>query len=282
MVSRRATLVAVSVAFSVGCGDDVTLRLLEPEPGSASGGAGRGGSAGATGTGGGSGSGPPRIAADALVHRYDFEGSGTRVIDRVGGDDGFLEGGAELDGRGNAVFDGEDDFAALPAGVVSSLEGGTLLAWLTWNDSQCWQRVFDFGSQMTGSNGALESETSLFLAPEACGSGGPMSGSIELPGGERYPLDAPDPLPSGRSAMAGVVVDPAAAVFRIVLDGDVIKQRAMPRVLSDIDDVNAWLGRSQYEVDRFLDARYEEFRIYSRPLTDAELSAIFAAGPDEP
>jgi hypothetical protein len=281
VVSRRATLVVVSVVFSVGCGDDVTLRLLEPEPGSASGGTGDGGFAGATGTGGGSGAGAPLIAADALVHRYDFEGSGTRLIDRVGGDDGYLEGGAELDGRGNAVFDGEDDFAALPAGVVSSLEGGTLLAWLTWNDSQCWQRVFDFGSQMTGSNGALESETSLFLAPEACGSGS-MSGSIELPGGERYPLDAPDPLPSGRSAMAGVVVDPDAEVFRIVLDGNVIRQRAMPRLLSDIDDVNAWLGRSQYEVDRFLDARYEEFRIYSRPLTGDELVAIFEAGPDEP
>jgi hypothetical protein len=278
VVSRRATLVVVSVAFSVGCGDDVTLSLLEPERGGASGAAGSGSTAGATG--GGSGAGAPLIAADALVHRYDFEGSGTRVADRVGGDDGFLEGGAELDGRGNAVFDGEDDFAALPAGVVSSLVGGTLLAWLTWNDSQCWQRVFDFGSQMTGRNGALESETSLFLAPEACGSGS-MSGSIELPGGERYPLDAPDPLPSGRSTMAGVVIDPAAEVFRIVLDGSVIKQRAMPRALSDIDDVNAWLGRSQYEVDRFLDARYEEFRIYSRPLTDEELAAIFAAGPDE-
>jgi hypothetical protein len=279
VVSGRATLVVVSVALVIGCGDDVTLRLLEPEPGSASGGGG--GSAAATGTGGGSGAAAPLIAADALVHRYDFEGDGTRVIDRVGGDDGFLEGGAELDGRGRAVFDGQDDFAALPAGVLSSLEGGALLAWLTWNDSQCWQRVFDFGSQMTGRNGALESETSLFLAPEACGSGS-MSGSIELPGGERYPLDAPGPLPSGRSAMAGVVIDPAAEVFRIVLDGNVIKQRAMPRLLSDIDDVNAWLGRSQYEVDRFLDARYEEFRIYSRPLTDEELVAIFAAGPDAP
>lgn len=275
----------ISFFLAAGCGDDVTLRLLEPEPGSASGGSGGGASGGEAGTGGSaggaSGAGARPIAADALIHRYDFEGSGTDVVDRVGTEDGSLEGGAELDGEGNAILDGSNDFVSLPAGLISSLDGGTLVAWLTWNASPCWQRVFDFGSQMTGSKGALESETSLFVAPQTCGSG-LMSGSIELPGGERYSIEAAEPLPSGQSAMAGIVVDPEADQIRLLLDGVVVNQRSTSRSFADIDDVNAWLGRSQYEIDRFLDARYEEFRVYSRALTDAELLAIFEAGPDVP
>jgi len=259
------------------------LRLLEGERGSEGGFAGDGGSGGSSGSasaGGSAGTGAEPVAAEALIHRYDFEGEGAAVVDRVGGADGALEGGATLDGQGGTVLDGAKDFVSLPPGLISGLDGATLLAWLTWNDSPCWQRVFDFGSQVTGSEGLLVAETSLFLAPEGCGSN-VMVASVELPN-ERYPIEAPGGLPAGRLVMAGVVVDPSAAELRMVLDGSVIGRRALRRLLSEIDDTNAWLGRSLYEHDRFLNARFDEFRIYSRALDDAELLAIFQAGPDQP
>ncbi len=268
----------LSLAAAVGCGDAVTLRLLEPGPG----GSATGSSGGAVGTGGVdgfAGAGAPPIAGDALIHRYDFAGSGTTLADRVGAADGRLEGGAELDGEGGAVLDGRDDFASLPPGLISSLDGVTLLAWLTWNDSTCWQRVFDFGSQVTGSEGLLVAETSLFLAPEGCGSNR-MVASIELPNFEHYPLEAAQGLPPGRTLVTGVVVDTASDELKMVLDGSVTGRTAMPRSLSEIRDSNAWLGRSQYEQDRFLNARLEEFRVYARALSDAELAAISEAGPD--
>ena len=281
MVPRLRALALVSVALAAGCGDELTLRLLEPEPGSASSG-GSGGAASGDATGNrGAAAGAPSLAADALIHRYDFEGAGSAVVDRVGEADGLLEGGAELDRQGGAVLDGSNDFVSLPPGLISGLDAVTLLAWLTWNDSPCWQRVFDFGSQIAGSEGLLVAGTSLFLAPEGCGTNR-MVASIELPNFERYAIEAAEGLPSGRPLVTGVVVDPGAAELALVLEGQVIERRAMPRLLSDIDDVNGWLGRSQYENDRFLNARVEEFRVYSRALTEAELLATFEAGPGAP
>ncbi len=281
VVYRHAALALLWLTVAVGCGDDITLRLLEREPsGSAS--SSSGGSAGSGGLGAGGGStaaGAPSIAGDALIHRYDFAGSGTTLADRAGTADGRLEGGAELDGEGGALLDGRDDFASLPPGLISSLDEVTLLAWLTWNDSPCWQRVFDIGSQITGSEGLLVAETSLFLAPEGCGSNR-MVASIELPNFERYGLEAAQGLPAGRPLVTGVVVDTSSAELKLVLDGSVIGREPMPRPLSLLRDSNVWLGRSQYEHDRFLNARLDEFRVYARALTDSELSAIFEAGPD--
>jgi hypothetical protein len=50
--------------------------------------------------------------------------------------------------------------------------------------------------------------------------------------------------------------------------------------LSDINDVNAWLGRSQFEVDAWFSGTFHEFRIYNAALTEAQISASFEAGPD--
>ena len=52
-----------------------------------------------------------------------------------------------------------------------------------------------------------------------------------------------------------------------------------PSSLSLVEDVNVWLGRSQWG-DPFFNGSYDEFRIYDGPLSDAEVAASFAAGPN--
>lgn len=49
--------------------------------------------------------------------------------------------------------------------------------------------------------------------------------------------------------------------------------------LAALNDVNNWLGRSNYLVDPPLSAVLVEFRIYSQALTAAQLAASFGAGP---
>src|SRR4051812_38010382 len=56
--------------------------------------------------------------ASHLIHRYGFEGQGTRVVDSVGSADGSVEGGAVLDGAGHLTLDGKDDYVNLPNGLV--------------------------------------------------------------------------------------------------------------------------------------------------------------------
>jgi hypothetical protein len=41
---------------------------------------------------------------------------------------------------------------------------------------------------------------------------------------------------------------------------------------------NNWIGRSQYAADPFLDGQIDEFRIYNRALSAAEVQALFTAG----
>ena len=52
--------------------------------------------------------------------------------------------------------------------------------------------------------------------------------------------------------------------------------------LSTINDVNNWLGRSQWVQDSYLSGRYEELRIYDGALSDAEVAMLAERGPDHP
>ncbi|MDF3068902.1 MAG: hypothetical protein K0R38_4503, partial [Polyangiaceae bacterium] len=86
----------------------------------------------------------------ALIHRYDFEGNGTTVLDRVGAAHGSVTQGAtlsKLDGRGVVLLGGgtAGAYVDLPNKLMSTLTNVTLEAWVTWGGGKAWQRVFDFG-----------------------------------------------------------------------------------------------------------------------------------------
>jgi hypothetical protein len=44
--------------------------------------------------------------------------------------------------------------------------------------------------------------------------------------------------------------------------------------------VNNWLGRSQYTADPYYPGVYAELRVYSSALSDCEVEAFAALGPD--
>jgi hypothetical protein len=51
-------------------------------------------------------------------------------------------------------------------------------------------------------------------------------------------------------------------------------------LISAINDINNFLGRSQFTADANLQADYDEFRIYNHVLTPGEVLGDFQAGPD--
>jgi hypothetical protein len=63
-------------------------------------------------------------------------------------------------------------------------------------------------------------------------------------------------------------------------DGGLLLACVLARPLSSIDDVNNWLGHSNFSADVDLSASYDEFRIYGAALTASEINASFMAGPD--
>jgi Concanavalin A-like lectin/glucanases superfamily len=62
-------------------------------------------------------------------------------------------------------------------------------------------------------------------------------------------------------------------------NGNVATLRAH-NILSQVKDDNNWLGRSQWAPDPLFQGVYDEFRIYSKALSAAQIAEDFARGPD--
>lgn len=250
----------------LGCSEHAHLRLLEPA---------------------GSSPGGPSADLDAsdprssLVLRYDFSGSGTVVRDRVGTADGAILGGAALDGSGGLTLDGRDDYVDMPDRTVSRLESASFVIWLQWRGGVCWQRIFDFGSNDRGEDRVGYALSSLFMTPATCGTGA-FTVSGEFASGVQSRVADDEPLPADTDLQVALVLDAAASTLTLYRDGARVAQGSADFALSEIDDVNCWLGRSQWIQDYLLAGRYDELRIYDRALSASEVAAQLARGPDDP
>jgi hypothetical protein len=224
------------------------------------------------------------------VHRYDFEGTGTAVMDRVGTAHGALVGGASLsnvDGKGVVVLNGGTTgaYVDLPNGLVSSLTSATFEAWVSWGGGDAWQRIFDFGdsSNVSPEDNPASGKSYLFLTPMTdAGSGGFMRAAYSLAGGAATAetrVDAPGSLLLGLAQLV-VTVDAAGGQLLLYQDGKAVSGQAFSGVLASLNDVNCWLGRSQYAADPELGGTFHDFRIYAAALTPAQIAASFASGPD--
>jgi Concanavalin A-like lectin/glucanases superfamily len=226
----------------------------------------------------------------ALVHRYDFEGTGTTVTDRVGTAHGVIKGGATLSlvgGKGAVVLSGgtTGPYVDLPNKLISSLTDVTLEAWVTWGGGNAWQRIFDFGdsTNATPEDNPANGKSYLFLTPSTdTASTGVMRGVYSLTGG----AVAAETRVEAATAMAQVlaqvalVVDSKGGKLLMYMNGVSAGEQTFAGSLASINDVNAWLGRSQYNADPELTGTFHDFRIYSAALTPLQIATSFAGGPD--
>jgi hypothetical protein len=220
------------------------------------------------------------LATSALALRYDFEGDGAVVLDRVGTRDGVLRGDALLDTRGGVELDGNDDYVDLPNGVLSGYTSATIMAWLDWYGGFCWQRIFDFGNSDAGEDRVGNATTSLFLTPASCPSQVMLSMTERL--GEQQSTAASRMLPVGQRVQVALVVDDARNEVSLYIDGQLEATSPHVHPLTELEDVNNWLGRSQWVQDGNLSARYDELRIYSRALSAETVRLLNERGPDMP
>jgi hypothetical protein len=223
----------------------------------------------------------------ALVHRYDFEGTGTAVTDRVGTAHGSVVGGAmlsKLQGRGVVVLSGgaTGPYVDLPNGLVSALSSATFEAWITWGGGGAWQRIFDFGDTTAASpeNNPAGGKTYLFATPSA--QSGVALASYSVDGndmGQQLEAAAAAPLAKSLSQVV-VVASSTAHKLLLYIDGSKAAEQGWTGSLSALHDVNVWLGRSQYTQDPELNAVYHDFRIYNAALSDTQVATAFVAGTD--
>ena len=213
-----------------------------------------------------------------LLHRYSFDGSDQTARDSINGADGTLLGGAVEDGVGHAVLDGVDGYINLPNGLVSGLKDSTIVVWLAWPDGPCWQRVFDFGSTDAGEDHSGMATSSLFMTPLRCPGSGPAL-SFETAAAVLGSVDSNTAFPRQTNTTLSAVLDVSAGQMRLYAVGQLLGTGTMAP-LSELSDVNCWLGRSQWAQDSYLQGSYDEFRIYDAALSPEQLAAVEAAGPN--
>ena len=227
------------------------------------------------------------VLVGSLVHRYTFDGAGTIVTDAWGGPSGKVVN-STLTGDGAVALAGHmsDQYVDLPNGILSALDSATLETWLTWSGGFEWQRIFDFGNDLTDVEGAQSTgDTYLFLTPHLPDSGEGLL-RVAYQRGTEYPevqLDATRALPAGRLTQVAVTFDAGAGTLAVYIDGTFENAKTSdltPISFGALADINNWLGRSQYAADPELGASIEEFRIYERALSAAEVRASFEAGPN--
>jgi len=225
----------------------------------------------------------------SLIHRYSFDGSGATVRDSVGGADGTLVNGAMLDGSGVLALPGEDitppltpdQYANLPNGLISSLSEVTVIAWTTWMNGAGYERVFDFGISDTGEGQGNSGKSYVAVMPSTgFPSGTGLGAEIAMPGVPTLRLGTSEMM-INRPAMVALSLRSGLDVT-LFLDGKLLTQSATPVKLSDIDDVNDFVGESQWSKDHAYHGSYTEFRIYDAALTACQLHTLLVRGPDTP
>lgn len=243
--------------------------------------------------------------AKSLVHRYSFsETSGTNTADSVGGTNwtGTLIGGATLSG-GQVVLDGSSGYVQLPAGLVSNMDNLTLETWVTFigNPINTWAPVFAFGDTDTNSDAnsglgenyvVFQPHTAAPACQQAFGQGLPGSGA-ETDAVGANPLDGLTNvhIVAVYSADAGTfayytngVLAASANILNTLTSpssfaGPCGNHTALAYTLG-ADPFN-FLGHSLYASDPYLNASYDEFRVYDAALQPSQIMADYLLGPSQ-
>lgn len=226
---------------------------------------------------------------NAVRNLYTFDAEGVEILDALGDADGtLLDDDAQtpeadlrrLQVNGRLNLDGFGSFVDLPDGLISSLGSASFEVWIAWRGGAAWPRIFDFGNANAGAG-----QTYLFLTP----SNGltttlRVAYSLAGPGEAETLVDGLAALPiignaGGTLEHVAVVVDDTQGMLRLYSNGAELGAVPLADDLAAINDVNNWLGRSNYAADPPLFGSLVEFRIYDQALTAAQIRTSFQAGP---
>ena len=225
-------------------------------------------------------------AADSLIHRYSFDGTGTIVVDAMGGDEGTVVGGAMLDGSGVLKLAGNrdgqpDEYVNLPNGLISGLSQVTIVVWTTWEGGAGYQRVFDFGISDQGEVQGGSGRSYLAVMPTTgFANGTELGAEVAAPGFATQQLPSAHDIKDRPSVVA--LAYRSAVDVELSVDGESLIRTPTPVALSDIQDKNNWIGQSQWSKDHAYHGSYDEFRIYNAALTPCQLRTLVMRGADAP
>jgi hypothetical protein len=169
---------------------------------------------------------------------------------------GRVGGAVALDGANGS-------YVKLADGVVNGATTYSVATWVRLDELATWSRIFDFG---TGTS------ANMFLTPRS--GDGTLRYAITAGGAEGEQQINVPVLPTG--AWKHVAVTYADGVGVLYVDGAEAGRNASMQVVplwfADEIDQN-YIGKSQY-ADPYLKGAVDDFRIYGRALSAAEVAAL--------
>ena len=205
--------------------------------------------------------------------RFD-EASGTQAIDNWGANHGVLAATAtRAAGKaGTSLFldGGANSYANVPANIFSSFHDFTISTWVRMDAISTWMRLFDFG---TGTS------KYMFLTVQAALTSGKSTVrfAIKNGGGEQqvnynyaFPLNTWTYLALTRSGNT----------VTMYLNGTAVASNTGVTInLADLGPTNLnYLGKSQFSADPMFKGSIDEFKVYNRALSAAEISNDMLTG----
>ncbi len=218
--------------------------------------------------------------AAEVAHRWSFNGD---LTDSVGGQDAVI---VDLGANNATLSDAEvtltggakdsSDYIDLPDKVLSSLgDSATIEIWATQVSVQGWSRIFDFGSStshnifMSWSQGTNANQDRIeWLGPAGNNTVDNTNAPYTL--GTQFHIVCvfePGKVTWYRAPAGAADLGPARGTFQAA------------NKLSTLDDINCWLGRSEW-ADSTANARFNECRLWKGALTESQLEKLHDLGPD--
>jgi len=169
---------------------------------------------------------------------------------------------------GNALQlngDSAAQYVNLPQETAAQLADFTIATWVKLGSTQTWTRIFDFGQNTT---------VNMFLTPRAGVTGTPPRFAITVGGaGAEQRITGSSALPTGQWIHLAVTL--AGSTGTLYVNGQVAgTNSSMTLNPSNLGNPgNVWIGRSQYS-DPFLNAAIDEFHVFNRALSAAEIQSL--------
>jgi concanavalin A-like lectin/glucanase superfamily protein len=206
-----------------------------------------------------------------LVAYYSFaESSGTTSADASGNNQTATMQGATFSPGlqdDSATMNGTNQYVNLPPGIVSDLTSFSVSTWLYLGAAPAPHvHIFDFGT-----GGGTDY---MFLTPKT--PGGTPQFAISTGGvATEQVLDGAAPLTVGTWHHLCVTLTGTNGILYI--DGvQTAKNAALTLNPSNLGSTTQdWIGRSEFTGDPYLDGKVDQFRIYSRALSAAEVLQLF-------
>jgi len=247
----------------------------------------------------------PQFLSAAPVHRYSFsepvtnDAGGLTFADSIGTAHGKVLGtGASFTGSRLSLPGGTNTtgYGDLPNGLLSANStnnGGsgqvTIEGWINVKGSRAASRVFDFGSadvgEVTGPGGGGAGVDFLFYTAQR---GGDL-------GRRRFELRNVDSALTvtnltvrdvityrtfNRDMHFAVTWRESTGQINLYENGFLVSSMVVTTPLSEINDVNVWLGRANSNVVLNAQIDYNEVRFYTNILSVDELAGNIQAGPN--